>query len=103
MIEYPNTRSKASEAGKLQKEAEKLQDNRQENRFFYFVVITIFLNILVFDSNVSVGMALLILPFQILLVFVMANRLGVEENQQILYRLLSVTHKAASLQNDKNQ
>lgn len=73
---------------RLQAELERVNDSRREERFCWIVTVMILLNALFFERIETTGVALTLLILQLVLVFVLAKRLGVEQLVLLLNRII---------------
>lgn len=73
----------------LQKTLSKEKDARQEERFFGILLLTILFNVLIFMPMQSWGGPISILILELIVLFLLARRMGMEEVEQIIDRFLS--------------
>ncbi len=94
LTDEPNQRNEQIQA--LQEDLAKEQDARKEERFVWLLISIILLNITFFTSMQSLLGPLVIGAFELVLLVIIAQRMGKEEIVQLIDRLVGSVVKAAS-------
>lgn len=76
----------ANDSLQAQLQAEK--DLRLEDRFVFCVIILILIDIILLNGAINSWLAILVLVFEIIILFAIAKRMGVEKIDSIMNRML---------------
>ena len=80
--------SQDQQIAELEKALEREKDSRREERFFFIFLTTIIFDIVIFSVFPNWAGPFSILILQIIFLILLAKRLGMEEVQQLLSRIL---------------
>lgn len=97
LIEDGESPKVADAAGKLGEQLEAEKDARKEERFLWITVVVILVDVLWFKDSSNPAIPLVVLVLQLIILIVLAKRLGIEDVVQLIDRLLhAVGNKGGS-------
>lgn len=88
-LEPPAETPEELSAAQLQARIDDISDKRREERFAWIVVTTILATITLVGGYSSNAMPLVIIVFELPLLFLLAKKMGIEDVAQLLDRILS--------------
>jgi hypothetical protein len=79
----------------LEKQLEAAKDARREERFMWIVVVVILVDVLWFRNAPNATFPVVILVLEAVVLFILANRMGVDEAKGLFERLLQSISRTA--------
>ena len=80
----------------LEQELERERDERREDRFLCLIIVLMLVDILLLDGAANSAVVFVVFVLQVVFLFVIAKRLGIEQMVGILNRMINTFTKRGS-------
>jgi len=88
LTEAPESEKVADAAASLAEELEAAKDARKEERFVWITIVVILVDVLWFKDSPNPAMPFVVLVLQLVLLIVLARRMGINDVVELIDRLL---------------